>query len=163
MLNSAHFQKASLHFQKTKTFQPTPKNIPSLNGLVIEKSLPSNGPHVLTQEPLEMIRSGNYTKIPLLMGYNNLEGMLAEVNHGENLTVNFEWQVPYALNLEEDSESYKEVARRIRHFYYGIAEPTKENLNIYFMVSRACGNLNLCVGNGNNTSSQTPSSILKKC
>lgn len=70
----------------------------------------------------------------MLMGYNNLEGILAEITHGDNLTIDFEWQVPYALNLEEGSEECKTVARRIKEFYYGQAKPTKDNLNIYLTV-----------------------------
>lgn len=106
---------------------------PSLTGIVIENPS-SDEPNVLIEEPIDIIRSGNYNKVPILMGYNSLEGILAEISLGDALEANFESQVPQELGLEEGSDEFKEVAQRIKEFYYGDAEPTKENLNNYLEV-----------------------------
>lgn len=109
------------------------ENSPSVTGIVIEN--PSlDGQNVLTEEPIDLIRSGNYNRVPILMGYNNLEGILAEITLGDKLEADFESQVPYELDLEKGSDESKEIARRIKEFYYGDAEPTKENLANYLIV-----------------------------
>lgn len=69
------------------------------------------------------------------MGYNDLEGMMAEIVNGDKLKANFDNQVPYELNLDEGSKEFKQVARRIKKFYYGDAEPTRENINNFLKVS----------------------------
>lgn len=99
----------------------------------MEKFTP-NVQNVITEEPLDIIRSGNYSKVPMLVGYNDLEGMMTEIIHGNKIKANFENQVPYELNLKEGSEEFKQVARRIKEFYYGDAEPTRENINNYLTV-----------------------------
>lgn len=84
---------------------------------------------------MDIIQSGNYNQVPILMGYNNLEGIYYEITQFGNLEADFVSQVPAELNLEEGSEEFDEIVRKMKKFYYGDAEPTKENIGNFVMVS----------------------------
>lgn len=110
------------------------KHAPRLSAPLIETSS-TNEANVITKEPIEIIRSGNYNQVPILMGYNSLEAIYYEITQGGNLEADFASQVPAELNLEEGSEEFEEVARRMKEFYYGDEEPTKENIGNFVTVS----------------------------
>lgn len=117
--------------------QPFSKHAPRLSAPLVENPS-SNEANVITEEPLDIIRSGNYNKVPILMGYNSLEAIYSEITEGGNLEADFSSQVPSELNLEEGSVEFEEVARRMKEFYYGDEEPTKENIENFVTVRIAC-------------------------
>lgn len=102
---------------------------------VVEK--PSNEPAILTEEPLDIIISGNYNKVPLIVGYNNAEGLLMEVmlkKEKQQLVPNFDLAIPYYLGLKKGSTEWLELIERMKEFYFGQEEPTTENLDKYVLV-----------------------------
>jgi carboxylesterase type B len=102
-------------------------------GPVIED--PSKGAF-LTEDPLDIIKSGNYNQIPLIFGYTTREGMLIEMMikpRKPSIPRDFERIVPYTLEVERGSEARKNIADKIKQFYYG--EPGSESLldNFYLL------------------------------
>lgn len=88
-------------------------------GPSVEK--PNHSPF-LTEEPFDLLVSGNYNKVPVIIGHCNGEGNLSEVlrkmDGKEPVHENFDDLVPYDLELPKGSASSKEVARKIKEFYY---------------------------------------------
>lgn len=102
--------------------------------------LPSSEPSFLSEEPIDLLTSGRYAKVPLLTGFNAREGMLAESQsveaYGEvRVITNFEDAVPYFLNVPNGSKKSKEIAQRIKQFYYGDEVPTLDNIDRFYIVS----------------------------
>ncbi|RZC42621.1 COesterase and/or Abhydrolase 3 domain containing protein, partial [Asbolus verrucosus] len=82
----------------------------------------------LTEEPVKILCSGSYHKIPLIFGYNTREGMFFEPQpklSKPKLPENFEEVVPFILGTEYGSEVSKTVANKIKTFYFG--RPGSEN------------------------------------
>lgn len=107
------------------------------HGPVVEK--PSTEPGFLLEEPIDIITSGKYNAVPLLIGYNNKEGMLLEmiIKRKGPMTVitDFEESIPYTLKLAPGSDDSKKIARLIKEFYYGNEEPSLDNIDKYDDVS----------------------------
>ncbi|KAF5299074.1 hypothetical protein FQR65_LT09432 [Abscondita terminalis] len=106
-------------------------------GPVIENS---NSPDpIITQKPEEIILSGNYNHVPLIIGFNSREGMLADVlnrefrRHGHAIK-DFENKVPHNMNVAKGSALSKSIADKIKSFYYGNETPTENNKNQYYLV-----------------------------
>ncbi|KAK9886892.1 hypothetical protein WA026_019149 [Henosepilachna vigintioctopunctata] len=81
----------------------------------------------LTEQPIELLKSGKYNQIPILTGYTNMEGLyLTLKDEGSPFGAKcFEEESlpPLALGLERNSEEFNKVVREIRKFYYGESEP----------------------------------------
>ncbi|KAF5273123.1 hypothetical protein FQA39_LY07613 [Lamprigera yunnana] len=111
-------------------------------GLVIEKVQSPSA--FLTQEPRSLILSGNYNHVPIIMGYTSREGMLAEAV-SQNVKINghvvkdFEGFIPYELNIERGSMQSKNIASKIKTFYYGSSESTEDNKNQYYQLEGDSG------------------------
>lgn len=84
------------------------------------------------------MQSGAYNKVPLLIGYNNAEGILSTVlaikAGAAPIHSDFERFVPLAFGLERGSEKSKQVAQRIKEFYYGSQQPSLETLEAFIKV-----------------------------
>ncbi|CAG9764475.1 unnamed protein product [Ceutorhynchus assimilis] len=76
-------------------------------------------PGFLTEEPLDIIKSGRFIKVPRIIGYNSLEGIFVHIvmKHKPNLFLSDENLVPHMMNLRIGSDQYKKVALRIREMY----------------------------------------------
>lgn len=102
---------------------------------MIEKENPEA---FLSELPLTVIKDGRYHKVPLMIGYNNREGMffdMVEDRMNTNMMVkDFETVVPKCFNLEKGSEQSKEVAGKIKKFFYGDEEVTVANKDKYYQV-----------------------------
>lgn len=93
--------------------------------------IPSSGAF-LDRRPLDIIRSGDYNKVPFIMGINDAEGLLFQLfsrqANGESLLIeDFNTFVPSEFGIEgtvlEDL-----IALVIRDFYYGDVEPSRDNI-----------------------------------
>lgn len=77
---------------------------------------------LLTREPYDVFKSGEYNDIPVIIGYCKKEGNLheafANLEGRKPIHTNFDEVVPYNLNLEPESQEFKEVANKIKEFYY---------------------------------------------
>ncbi|KAG5899146.1 hypothetical protein JTB14_027339 [Gonioctena quinquepunctata] len=77
----------------------------------------------ITKHPIEIILSGEYNKVPMIFGYNLTEGMFMEYNpkifsqHPE-VPLSAENVIDWQLGIEEDSEKYEMVKRKIEDFYW---------------------------------------------
>lgn len=96
----------------------------------------------MLEEPVDLLTSGRYWKVPLLTGFNSREGMLAEAQSKEKfgevkLITDFEDAVPYFLNVPRGSEKSRKIAHKIKEFYYGEENPNLENIDRYYVVSDA--------------------------
>lgn len=87
--------------------------------------------NMLPAYPLDILKSGNYDKIPIMFGYNNCEGMaflkvakkkLDETND------DFERMIPKFLKVEQHSHVAQNVAQEIKYFYFGNQPVSKETL-----------------------------------
>jgi carboxylesterase type B len=92
----------------------------------------------LSEYPLDIIRSGRYNHVPIMIGYTNREGILSEILQKPKpfrpLT-DFELAVPNFLKLQRRSDMSKLIARRIKEFYYGNEEPSADNKDKFYLVN----------------------------
>lgn len=76
--------------------------------------------------------------MPLLIGYTDAEGILSIVlgaRHNRDPVHNdFEKLIPHHFNLTRGNEESKQVAAKIREFYYGDKEPSLDILDAYVKV-----------------------------
>ncbi|KAF5273125.1 hypothetical protein FQA39_LY07615 [Lamprigera yunnana] len=106
-------------------------------GLVVEKVQSESA--FLTQDPKDLILSGNYNHVPIIIGYNSREGLIAEVA-SQNVKKNghtvkdFEDFIPYDLRIQTNSIQSKSIANKVKNFYYGSFESTEDKKNQYFML-----------------------------
>lgn len=97
----------------------------------------------LTKSPIDLITSGEYNRVPIMMGFTNCEGMLYEgVVSEKNKPVYWEKpevNVPTQLELDNDSAVKKTVGEKIVKFYLGEGPYNKENsTNSLYDVSYGC-------------------------
>ncbi|KAI2473983.1 esterase B1 [Diabrotica virgifera virgifera] len=95
-------------------------------GPVIEKP---NKSAFITRSPIEIFRSGNYNKVPMIFGTNKTEGMLVEYNElifprFKPPTMSIENAIPWDLQLQEGSAKYNEVKKKLQDYY---SAPTRHN------------------------------------
>lgn len=118
-------------------FQSLDASIRRLFGPVIERS-DSNEEPFISDEPINIIRSGNYNKVPLIVGYTSREGLLLAVlgdkSNPNYYKVNFEKMIPYDLKLKRGSEEFTKTAQKIKKFYFGNKEPSEETVDNNYLV-----------------------------
>lgn len=105
-------------------------------GIVIENP-DSNPGAFITQDPLEMFKNGEFTQVPIIMGFTKDEGVLF-TNRKTFISPDFnenERLVPRYLNLERGSPTNKEVGNKIKEFYYGDKTPNNDTLPEFIKVS----------------------------
>lgn len=92
-----------------------------LIGPVIEKKIP-NQEAILTDDPFNIMSSGKYNKVPIMIGYTSLEGMFfmsIPFKRSDYCNIDFEDIIPYFMQLERGSGKSLNVARKLKEFYYG--------------------------------------------
>lgn len=89
-------------------------------GPVIEK--PAKDTSFITEDPLKILTSGNYNKVPILIGYCKDEGIFTEAIltrvGKESIHTDFEDVINYRMGIIKGSDVSKRVARKIQEFYY---------------------------------------------
>ena len=118
------------------TFQLFTADLVRPFGPVVEK--PGEGAF-LTEEPLDILKSGKFSHVPLIIGYTSKEGIFFEavrkILPGVKLISDFETEVPHDLKLEKGSQKSKEVASKIQKFYFGEEKPSEKNMDNTHLVS----------------------------
>ncbi|XP_026726278.1 uncharacterized protein LOC113492798 [Trichoplusia ni] len=74
----------------------------------------------LTEAPINIIRKGNYKKVPVLVGVSNMEGLLQMLNYERwknDVNENFSDFLPADLQFESEKEK-KEIAQKVKEFYF---------------------------------------------
>ncbi|XP_022910130.2 esterase B1-like [Onthophagus taurus] len=126
LLKGRDKMKNTIYPDERRTFSP-----------VIETPIP-NEMSIITEEPMKIILSGEYNKVPMLMGYVSSEGQFFEpiLKGKEFLVPSFEKMVPHPLNLTKGSDRSLFTADKIKKFYFGDKECTQEEKPSYYeMVS----------------------------
>lgn len=100
----------------------------------------------LTEEPLDIIKSGRYNKVPMIMGYNSFEGIFFYnyIKHPKNKFLHDFGMVPSTLNLRIGSPSFKIVAEKVRKVYdikghesKEVADDLRKALKVLFFTGNA--------------------------
>lgn len=92
---------------------------------------------ILKETPYEVLKNGNYHKVPFLTGFSNKEGILRIPHYNQwkdDMNENFEKYLPADLKFSSQEER-EEVARQIKEFYFGnetIGDSTLEAYVDYF-------------------------------
>ncbi|XP_060517196.1 esterase B1-like isoform X2 [Cylas formicarius] len=98
-------------------------------GAVVEDSK-TDGELFLTQHPVETLLSGNYNKVPFLVGYNSGDGMIFDslVPPEENdiYWIDKEYNVPGLLYLKKGSALSKTLGDEIVRYYFGTGKISRE-------------------------------------
>lgn len=99
---------------------------------VIEKPSPYEE-SFMTQHPLSIIRSGNYMKIPMIMGYTNREGN-GFIRIETKKLKDFELMVHHYFKYPHGSPASLALAKKIKEFYFGSDEYTDETIEKYAIM-----------------------------
>lgn len=103
---------------------------------------------LISEHPINLMASGNYNKVPVMMGFTNREGMLMEIGikriYGKmKMFTDFEKKIPYFYKLKRGTELSKRVAAMIKEAYYGDEEPSLDKMDQYYLVSSALRKCNV--------------------
>ncbi|KAF5299076.1 hypothetical protein FQR65_LT09434 [Abscondita terminalis] len=92
----------------------------------------------ISENPQDIIRTGNYQQVPFIIGFTSREGSIADTYAEERkngyITKDFEDKIPYTFNILKGSSESKLVANKIKSFYYGDNEPCKQNNNQFYLL-----------------------------
>ncbi|XP_046964424.1 esterase FE4-like [Vanessa cardui] len=87
----------------------------------------------LDKDPESILKSGNYSKVPMLYGIAEMEGMNRLPNFEECKTMmnnNFTDFLPINLIFQSDEERDR-IAQKIKHFYFGDEPISEKNILQY--------------------------------
>ncbi|XP_044265021.1 esterase B1-like [Tribolium madens] len=125
---------------------PDPFNASTIRpyGPVVEKNVTDSS--FLTEEPIDIIKSGRFNHVPLITGYTSREGMLFELiklGQKEASDLNLENEIYYDLNLERGSEKSQKIAASIKEKYFDNKEPTENDLDKVWKLKTDVSSRNL--------------------
>lgn len=93
----------------------------------------------LTEDPLDILKSGKQHQIPMIIGYNSLEGLFYELirrtRSDATLPKELECEIPYELKVPKGTSKSKELANNIKKFYYEDEEISESNILRRYKVS----------------------------
>ncbi|KAF5273126.1 hypothetical protein FQA39_LY07616 [Lamprigera yunnana] len=106
-------------------------------GPIVESEL-SKTP-LITQEPEDLILSGNYNEIPMIIGFNSREGLISDIQNNDvriygHVVKDFEKAIPHNMNIFPETGLSKKIAKKIHKFYYGHQQSSEENKNQYYFL-----------------------------
>ncbi|XP_048478643.1 esterase FE4 [Plutella xylostella] len=94
---------------------------------------------IIPENPIDMVRKNNYTQIPMIIGITSDEGIRLEVfmDRLDFVNNNFYMVVPTDLYAIDDMSFEKnETAQRIKEFYFGDRDLSRETFPQYAEVCR---------------------------
>ncbi|KAK5645314.1 hypothetical protein RI129_006614 [Pyrocoelia pectoralis] len=102
-------------------------------GAVVEKY--TNADTFLFKDPLDVITMREYHNVPIIVGYTSREGYFVRYKYKKKqIDGDFEEEIPFSLNVEKGSEKSKNIAMKIKQFFYGDQEPSTENSNAFYLL-----------------------------
>ncbi|CAH1100290.1 unnamed protein product [Psylliodes chrysocephalus] len=125
-----HLQQLSL-----EDLQEALSKIPDMHAIGILKAF---GPTIeknskeeafISEHPLDIIKSGNYMKVPMIMGCVSREGMYihALVNNNPKSTALMPTTlIPNNFQMRIGSNLHKDVSNKIKKFYFGDKDPSTD-------------------------------------
>ncbi|NP_001034534.1 putative esterase [Tribolium castaneum] len=123
-----------MYLAAEKSHDPFIASLVRPHGPVIEKK-PEGA--FLCEDPVDLLESGRYNHVPIMIGYTTREGILSEVLQRPKPfkpITDFELAVPNFLKLQRGSDISKLVAKNIKEFYYGNEEPTDKNKDKFYLL-----------------------------
>lgn len=88
----------------------------------------------LTESPLSILTKGDYSKVPILYGFANMEGLLRidlfDLMWKDLMNEKFLYFLPSDLKFETQEEKEK-VAKQIKEYYFGDKPISEENILQY--------------------------------
>ncbi|KAF5273127.1 hypothetical protein FQA39_LY07617 [Lamprigera yunnana] len=93
----------------------------------------------LTKDPVDVLLSGDFNHVPMIIGFNSREGMLA-VGESKRMGLeiefmsNFQKAVPHLMKIPPNSDLSMKLAEKIKSFYYGSEIPSLNNINQYYLM-----------------------------
>ncbi|XP_044728159.1 para-nitrobenzyl esterase-like [Chrysoperla carnea] len=98
-------------------------HIPS-SVLTIEQNCPNS---FLSEEPEKILKSGNFTKVPIIMGFTSDEGACSQENYfvPRNFT-DSRLLIPKDINIGIESEAAFDLGNKIKEVYYGNQTPSNQ-------------------------------------
>ncbi|KAH9634201.1 hypothetical protein HF086_001403 [Spodoptera exigua] len=90
---------------------------------------------VITDAPMNVIKRGNYTKVPLLYGFTNMEGAMRLPYFDtwkDQMNEKFSDFLPAELYFDDD-EVKEQVAQRVKNFYFGDSDVSHENVVAFIL------------------------------
>lgn len=106
-------------------------------GPVVEKN--GTPEAFLTEDPLKVLESGSYNRIPLLFLYTKEEGIVYEVFLRQigvtPIHTDFEDYIPRDLELKKGSNESIKLAQEIKELYYKDKTPSLETKKEFWNVS----------------------------
>lgn len=98
----------------------------------------------LSSSPIELISSGHYNKVPLIIGYCNNEGLYVGFDETfkkikiKQETLDLDFFVSPSLKLKEDDSKREIVKRKIKKFYFegqnAVDKSLVRSLSIWYTV-----------------------------
>ncbi|XP_052867374.1 juvenile hormone esterase [Anopheles cruzii] len=124
---------------KTLTAEDVRKSIglpfvPSLESWTGEDASSDGDEPLITEEPLELLKSGRYNHVPLMVGFNSHEAMLflrrvrKDPNLLQTLDGDFERLIPLNMHLDRESDEGREFAGKMKQFYLGDRHVSNETI-----------------------------------
>lgn len=101
-------------------------------GIVVEKQ--TNEPAFLPNDPWDILMSGHYNKVPMMLGYTSREGMIYDfdfrlVKPENRFVMDYEDLVPFALQVPRGSALSKKIAAKIKDFYANDEQLNESNID----------------------------------
>lgn len=104
---------------------------------MIEK--PAKETSLISSDPAEVLASGNYHKVPVLIGYCKDEGIFSEAIlkrvKKEAVHDDFEDLIHYRFEAKKGSELSRTMAGKIKKFYYPERESAIDQIQAFYDVS----------------------------
>nr|XP_023028102.1 esterase E4-like [Leptinotarsa decemlineata] len=98
-------------------------------GPVIEYSHPGA---LLSEDPEEIMKSGRCHQIPIIMGFNSLEGLFygftRSLTSVPPLSQSLERDIPYDWNISQKPGLIQDAVKKIKEFYFGDTDISEENI-----------------------------------
>lgn len=101
-------------------FQDYSEEIFCLFGPCIEVS---NETAFLTKNPIDIVTSGDYNKVPMIIGYNSNEGLVVlfdQISTNSTISdqnINFERFIPYQMKRHLNDNMKKEIEMKLMQIY----------------------------------------------
>ncbi|XP_015838032.2 alpha-esterase like protein E3 isoform X1 [Tribolium castaneum] len=127
--------KTVLEHLKTKTFAEIFEIQKKIVDPLVANEIRPFGPVVesgdkkaafLTQEPYEIILSGNFNQVPVMIGFTSREGMLAQMFKDCRKDFSVQDHIPWTFGYSK--EEAKAVTTTVKKFYFGNEEPSADNV-----------------------------------
>ncbi|KAF5298222.1 hypothetical protein FQA39_LY02646 [Lamprigera yunnana] len=101
-------------------------------GVVVERY--ENEDTFLSREPMDIIKSGQYHDVPLMIGFTSREGYFARIKYNTVEVDDFEKEIMFNYKTVKGSELSLKIARKIKEFFYGDEDITSSDSLSFAML-----------------------------